>query len=577
MTKTLYLIQPALPTRSKHGRMVVLAAVLAGLSLGAHAQLLKKTLPVDKVLQNAPGTAPTKAAPPMLKPPPPAAQSGLAKIMNAGDLNIAGAPPSNGAPFKVSTFIPSADPRQGARIATTSGFKGKVDTAVRKVEDAIFLGDAGAIYPGALLQGQGFTTGNFTPLTIPRSGGRVAISNVTLNNGSVYAKTLPEITRDAVQAAVQEMLAQGVLGTAAGASFTSYETSSQSKLLFDLGVDVRYGSVAVNGQLNVQNSKTKNYVFACFKQKYYDISYTPPTNPTDVFKDGVAFADPQNQIRSGNPPLYVSKVTYGRMVFFVAESESSSSDVSAALNAAYNGTANVKVNSKLTASEILNSTRISYLVVGGNAGLALKPIASANADMFTAVKGFIANEGAANYSPSTPGVPIAYSLKYLKNNGDALMAYSSEPYDQSDIQYTNLPAKWSTKSDTTLSFNDPDGDENTINVHVDWNVLPNNVMEFVLVQPAGHTFPKWMKILRSNNVNSFEEVAVGSVFPKPNKVADQIGLYTNEIGPRSAIIFAKGKVLGVKTEVFSLTDGFDFLQPGSRVTFTWLYDSKGQQ
>jgi hypothetical protein len=86
-----------------------------------------------------------------------------------------------------------------------------------------------------------------------------------------------------------------------------------------------------------------------------------------------------------------------------------------------------------------------------------------------------------------------------------------------------------------------------------------------------------MKILRSNNVNSFEEVAVGSVFPKPNKVADQIGLYTNEIGPRSAIIFAKGKVLGVKTEVFSLTDGFDFLQPGSRVTFTWLYDSKGQQ
>ncbi len=444
---------------------------------------------------------------------------------------------------------------------------------MRKVEDAIFLSDANAIYPGALIQGQGFATGNFTPISIPRAGGRIAISNLNLTNGAVYNKTIAEVNRESVQTAVQEMLAQGVVGTAAGATFNSYETSSQSKFLFDLGVDVRYGSVAVNGQLNVQNASTKNYVFATFKQKYYDISFTPPTSPIDVFKDGANFTDPQNQIRSGNPPLYVNKVTYGRMVFFVAESESSSSDLSAALNAAYNGGASVKVNSKLTASEVLNSARISYVVVGGNAGIALKPIASSNGDMFNAVKAAIANEGAANYSPSSPGVPIAYSLSYLKNNGAALMAYSTGPYDQSDIQYTNLPSKWSTKAKSTIDFNDPDNDENTIEIDVDWNAgLPSNVMEFRLVQPAGHTWNKWMKILRSNNNNSYEKVQVGS-----GVVSKTIGLYLNEIGRDSHIIFSKAKFLGVETPVFSLDEAFEYLQPGSRVTFTWVRDSKGQQ
>ena len=187
-----------------------------------------------------------------------------------------------------------------------------------------------------------------------------------------------------------------------------------SKLLFDLGVDVRYGAVSVNGQLSTNTSTTKNYVFAVFRQKFYDVSFQAPAMPTDVFRDHENFTDPLNQIVPGNPPLLVSKVSYGRMILFRAESEQSTSDISAALNAAYNGGASVKVNSKLTASQVLNATQISYIVVGGNAANALKPIAASNGDMYTAVRNAIAAESAANYSAANPGVPISYTLTYLK-------------------------------------------------------------------------------------------------------------------------------------------------------------------
>jgi hypothetical protein len=213
------------------------------------------------------------------------------------------------------------------------------------------------------------------------------------------------------------------------------------------------------------------------------------------------------------------------------------------------------------------------VVVGGNAAIALTPIAASNGDMFTAVKAAIANVGAANYSPSSPGVPIAYSLSYLKNNGAAMMAYSTGPYDQSDIQFTNLPKKWSTQAQSSLDFNDPvDNDENSIQVSVEWNVLPTNVIEFRLVEPANHRWAKWMKVLRSNNNSSYEKVRVGD-----GTVSKTIGLYVNEVGRDSHIIFSKAKWVGDETDVFSLDDGFEYLQPGSRVTFTWSIDSKGQQ
>ena len=524
-----------------------------------------------------PGTAFGKTPTPALdgtKPGTPSgptnASTGLARIMNAGVLPAINPSVNPGTPIQVQSFIPGTD-GQGPRIITTSGFKGGVENAMRRIEDAIFLSDANLIYPGAILQGKNFTNGLFAPVTIPRAPGMLSINNLNLAQGAAYSKQVPDMSGASVQAAIQQLLGQGVVGTAAGASFQTYETNSQSKLLFDLGVDVRYGAVSVNGQLSTNTSTTKNYVFAVFRQKFYDVSFQAPAMPTDVFRDHENFTDPLNQIVPGNPPLLVSKVSYGRMILFRAESEQSTSDISAALNAAYNGGASVKVNSKLTASQVLNATQISYIVVGGNAANALKPIAASNGDMYTAVRNAIAAESAANYSAANPGVPISYTLTYLKSNEVASMGYSTGPYDQTELTSTSLPKSWSTQATCYHRFNDPgDNDENTLQVKVEWNAVgvPQDQYEFRLITPAPVTWRKWMKILRHNS-GSPEEI-----WADASRTSAGVGFYGNEIGPRSQITLSKGKFLGAKTDVFSLTDGFQYLQPGTRVTFIWLRDSR---
>jgi hypothetical protein len=69
------------------------------------------------------------------------------------------------------------------------------------------------------------------------------------------------------------------------------------------------------------------------------------------------------------------------------------------------------------ATEVMARTNIHYLVMGGDAGEALKPItANTPGEMFNAVKNFLGASKSASVSLQNPGVPIAYTLKYLASN-----------------------------------------------------------------------------------------------------------------------------------------------------------------
>ena len=332
---------------------------------------------------------------------------------------------------------------------TTTGW-GKEE--VRKLTDTVGLNLSGAtIYPGALIRGKNFKDGNFTAITIPRSGGTISMSGVKLAPNAIYKKDIDEITRANVKQAIEDILSDEVQGTAANASYQEETTYDYNHLTFELGIDARYGLGTMESDLKIDKSKTKNYVFSKFTQVYYDVTYQDPELSTSVFRDGANFSDPEGQIGAENPPLYVSKVSYGRMVFFVAESEHESTEVEAALKAAVRGGAGSgKVDSGLTYDQVMARTKVNYYVIGGDAGLALSPIDSATpGEMFQKVKEFIAgsNDGengrtAAVYSASSPGVPIAYTLNYLSDRTPARMSYSVS-YDQKDctFAYPEQPAK----------------------------------------------------------------------------------------------------------------------------------------
>jgi hypothetical protein len=305
---------------------------------------------------------------------------------------------------------------------------------VKGLADRVALGQGiDVIYPGALLQGASYQNAAFTPITIARAGGTITLSGVTLPPGSLYSATVSTVSVASIQQAIQDLLAQGPIGTVANFSFDVEQVYDSSSLAFSLGVDGKFGNSSVTASLNIDSSSNSNYVLAKFTQVFYSVSIAFPTNSTDVFRDGANFSDPAGQIGAGNPPLYVSKVSFGKQVFFLMKSEYSAHEIKAAIQGAYDGgLASASVDSNVDYQTVMSKTHVTYVVNGGSAEIALAPIDSSTPEaMYDAVKTSLAGRGGAVASAANPGTPIAYTLTYLKNNAVAEMAYSAV-FDKKD-------------------------------------------------------------------------------------------------------------------------------------------------
>jgi len=333
----------------------------------------------------------------------------------------------------------SSDITVGNGVTATCTTEGWGANEVRELTNVTGLDLNGTtIYPGALIQGAEFEEGSYVPVTIPRSSGTIYMTGLTLDKGAQYYADNIEMSGSRVNQAIKQLITDyEVQGTAANASYESEQAYSYEHLLFKLGIDARYGKKSMSADLKIDSEKTRNYSFVKFTQVFYDIVYEDPALATSVFAEGEYFSDPEDQIAPGNPPLYVSKVSYGRMVFFVAESTHDANEVEASLRAAVEGKlASGKVESGLTHQQVLARSKVYYYVIGGAADMALAPINSATPDeMFSKVQAFIADRTSANFSASNPGAPIAYTLNYLKDRTPAKMSYSVN-YDKKDCSFT---------------------------------------------------------------------------------------------------------------------------------------------
>lgn len=361
---------------------------------------------------------------------------GTTQVMNAGQLPV-------GSTAKVPTSGVKTLPRQefptGVLAAVECSIRDWKEEDYRVLNDRVLLnGSDGIIYPGAIVQGGELLSGTYTPVTIPRTGGKLWVEGIVLDEGAPYYAEVTEINGAYVQQAIQNLIGGKIRGTAAAIDYEVSQTYSYDQLLFNLGISGKYGIGLLGGSLKTYfdsiSEHKKNTVFLKFVQKFYNINFEVPSTPISVFRDGENFQDPQQQIREGNPPLYVQKVSYGRVVLLIAESDYDAIDVKASLDAAYRGlTLEGKVNSGLTYQEVLARTTVHYTVIGGGADEGVKPIAAKPAEMFAAVNAYIASAKSATFSASNPGFPILYTLNYLSTNQVAKMSYFAT-YGQKDCK-----------------------------------------------------------------------------------------------------------------------------------------------
>lgn len=278
-------------------------------------------------------------------------------------------------------------------------------------EVVMFNADPQVFWPGALIQGDSYTTGS--PLLLPledRATLNLSISGLYAGETAAFDVTP---TQSSVLQAMNELLNGAVRDETPSTQsvfFKQEEAYSFEQSALELGFSANYLGAKVSGGLAYETSAEVNTIVANATIRTFTISVDQPPTPSAFF-EGLKKRSIDEQIELGrmsefNLPVYVASVTYGQIMMFSASSTASMTDLKAALSASFNSFAG-GASAGLTAEQqqVLQGSTLQVVTLGGSEEGVADMIRNGDpADFFqgsTAV---------------TSSVPIGYTLKDLHGN-----------------------------------------------------------------------------------------------------------------------------------------------------------------
>lgn len=308
--------------------------------------------------------------------------------------------------------------------------------------------DETVIYPGALIQGLSHREGNSIGSVLELPIRERAPINVTLTfNNQDNTRLVNTPDNSSIAEALGSMIgnaeAEG-LATANNIDFKQETYSSEQQAALSFGVSGRYLGFEASATGSRTTSVSTNVVAAQFKQQMYVAGVTQPSTPAAFFSDAFTDAAYQSQAQLGrigpaNPPLYVSRVGYGRMMVFTMTAKAEAEEIQGALDVAYRFVGG-DVQAELTAkqSSILSSAEIRISQVGGNQQSALAAISTGRlADYFT------------DTAELTSAAPLWFELKTLTGE----VAHVSEPGTYTETTCVpKLPGTFEYEDEQNLSI-----------------------------------------------------------------------------------------------------------------------------
>jgi len=283
-----------------------------------------------------------------------------------------------------------------------------------------YAANSDSLWPGALVSADSIVSGLFTQVVLPREPLTFSVSLENLAGGK--RATLPQPSLSAYRDALSTLLASEITGSTPANIYSEIEeVHSDQQLNMALGVQASWalGLASLKTSFDWASTTTRSRYVVRYTQAYYTVDLDAPVAPSGVFANDVSLAEVQAKFDANHPPVYVSSVTYGRMIVFTFESAYSSSELGAALDFAYSGGVDVTGDVSVTYKDIISQSKITAFILGGDAGTAVKTI-----DSYDALIDFIKSGG--NYSRESPGAPIAYKLSYLADNSPARMSFSTD-------------------------------------------------------------------------------------------------------------------------------------------------------
>ncbi|MFN8509401.1 MAG: thiol-activated cytolysin family protein [Deinococcaceae bacterium] len=245
---------------------------------------------------------------------------------------------------------------------------------------------AGQLYPGAIIQGKSYYGGNPTVLPVRRAD--LTISDDLAYPGNTVVVKKP--TMSAYMEAYNTMLKAAKdnnVSPQGNIFFDSTEIKNTETAFVKLDVSAKFSKQSVGIVGSFDHSDELTTLTAVFQQRAHTISIDTPEGPADFFDPAYTLSDlkalePSGQIGMDNPPVYVSSVTYGRILIFSMTSKEKKADLQAALNYLYGeacskedkasdpkckvGNSGVSVELEAKYKKILKESQVRVVAYGGN-------------------------------------------------------------------------------------------------------------------------------------------------------------------------------------------------------------------
>ncbi len=284
---------------------------------------------------------------------------------------------------------------------------------------------AGTIYPGALVRvNDALVEGRPQALPAPRAP-------VTLRldlPGQRHAGTrVEQPSFSNVQSAIDNILidwidAQPTHGFNAPARHTlnTQRAYSREQVAASLGLNAQWINNSFTANIRGAHERETKTHIALFRQIYYSAIADLPKAPSAVFAPQVTLASLRQQIDNDNPPGFVRSVDYGRLLLIRIDTENSVSDIEIDGALRYAAGQDTSVNADVASryQNLAQNARITVLAIGGNAQ---------DAAAVTGMAGLQrAIRSGATFGRANPGVPISYTVTFLRDHAIAAMRFTAD-------------------------------------------------------------------------------------------------------------------------------------------------------
>jgi thiol-activated cytolysin len=320
-----------------------------------------------------------------------------------------------------------------------------------------FSANSESMWPGALVRGDSIYSGLFTQIVEPRAPATISVSLENIAGRRSAAMESPSLS--SFREAVGSIVEKEVTGATPANIYAEIESiNSEEQLAIALAAKASVTGVPaqIAASFDFSDQEVRSRYLVKYAQTYYTVDLDQPASPARVFGDDVTADDLADVMGADNPPLYVSSVTFGRIVMFAYESSYSAEEVGAALEFLYSGGADVSGKVSVTYKEILSNAHVTAYVLGGSGGEAARSLGS-----YEEIVEFIRSGG--DYSRSSPGAPIAYKLAYLRDNEPARMSFTTE-YQQRECERVTQRVLVTLKNIKVVSTGSDDDPDDTLEV-----------------------------------------------------------------------------------------------------------------